>query len=392
MNQVRPKVVIIGAGASGRGHVGQLASESGYELVFLDKDRSLTDRLRAAGRYRVRLVGEPTRDVTIEQFAVYHLDEVEAFYREFREASFVFTAVRPANLKDVAAYLRPLMVRWLSQAGRDDYKNVLCCENMNNGSTAFKALLCDSLCAPLRRELEARVGFPDAMIARIVTTPTDPLELLGEDYSEWTAARGAFRGPELPLIKTLEIVDNHHAYLQRKLYIHNTGHATLGYLGHLKGYTYVHEAGSDPDIMAVTGRAIEESGWAIQKEHGFSETVMRDYRKLFTDKCACAELPDEIARVVRDPLRKLGPDERFFGPVRLMLKHGREPQYLLYGLCGALLADVPGDAASQTIRRTLERHGLKALLEELHVSVPAQLVQSIERLLPHVQEKFGRPA
>ncbi|GAF93102.1 unnamed protein product, partial [marine sediment metagenome] len=208
MGKAGPKVVIIGAGASGRGHVGQLAFESGYDLVFLDKDLRLTNVLRTAEVYTVRLIGEQTRDVTIDRFTVYHLDETEAFYREFCDASLVLTTVCPPNLSDVADYLRPLVLRWLSGAGAEDYKNILCCENMNNGSTAFKGLLSAGLSALLRDRLEAKIGFPDAMIARVVTAHEDPLLLLAEDYSEWTAARAAFRGPELPVIGTLRIVGN----------------------------------------------------------------------------------------------------------------------------------------------------------------------------------------
>lgn len=53
MPRMPKPVVIIGAGASGRGHMGQHARESGYELIFLEKDKTLVETLRKEGSYKV---------------------------------------------------------------------------------------------------------------------------------------------------------------------------------------------------------------------------------------------------------------------------------------------------------------------------------------------------
>jgi mannitol-1-phosphate 5-dehydrogenase len=257
---------------------------------------------------------------------------------------------------------------------------------MDRSSTVFKGMLLEGLSPELAGALDARVGFADTMIARVVAKPKDPLRLVGEEYSEWTADRKALRGPDVPAIKTLDFVDEQARYLQRKLYIHNTGHATLGYLGFIKGYTYIHEAARDPAILDATAKAIEESGWAIQKEHGFSEDVIRAYRQALLDKVPCAELPDEITRVVREPLRKLGPSERFFGPVGLLLKHGCEPDHVLRGLCAALLADVPGDSESARLRQLLQEGGVRRVLQAVEVHLPDEVVRKIESLLPAVRQ------
>lgn len=348
-------VLIVGAGASGRGHMAQLAAESGYHVTFVDTDRRLVELLRARGAYEVRLVSAHPRTVTMRDFSIYSPEESDPVYHAFAHADLVFTAVCPENLEAAADELRPFFVRWLSHGGTDT-TNVLCCENMNHSTTAFRRFLEKGFPRELLPSLERRVGFADTMIARVVARPKDPLSLLGEEYSEWTADRSAIRGTE-PVVKTLELVDNQDRYLQRKLYIHNTGHATFGYLGFLKGYTYVHEAAQDPDIMAVCRKAIEESGWAIEKEHGFSADVIARYRDALTDKCVLPQLPDELTRVVRDPVRKLGPEERFFGPIGLLLRHGRRPDHLLFGVAAALIAPIEGDPASLALRDAMTRGG-----------------------------------
>ncbi|HUJ76100.1 MAG TPA: hypothetical protein VL359_14650 [bacterium] len=389
VDPARGTVVVVGAGATGRGHVAQLAVESGYRLVLLDKDRPLCDALKASGGYDVKLVSAHTRTVRISGYQVFHTSEKEAFYRAFREAGTVFTAVCPGNIPDAAAYLREPLARWLREAGPTEFKNVLCCENMDRSSTTLAAILKERFPRELLPELEARVGFADTMVARVVARPTDPLSLLGEEYSEWTADRTALRGPAHPAVRTLELVENQDRYLRRKLYIHNAGHATFGYLGFLKGYRFIHEAGQDAELSEICSRAIEESGWAIEKEYGFPADVIARYRSALTEKCASPELPDEILRVVREPARKLGRDERFFGPVALMLRHGRVPEYLLYGVCAALLSRIPADAQSARVQKLVRERGAACLPEIVGAPVDPRVLARVGTLLPEVQRRFG---
>jgi mannitol-1-phosphate 5-dehydrogenase len=382
-------VVVVGAGATGRGHVAQLAVESGYTLILLDKNKDLCSALRSAGAYSVRLVSAHTRTVIMKDFKIFHTSEKEAFYPFFRDSPLIFTAVCPGNLKEVAQFLRDLFIRWLGERGSDQFKNVLCCENMNHSTSTFRDFLTAGLPDSLRQSLEMYIGFPDTMVARVVARPSDPLSLLGEEYSEWTSDRSAIRGPHFPSIKTLEFVEDQAAYLRRKLYIHNTGHATFGYLGFLAGYTYIHEAAQDPGIMAICEKAIEESGWAIEREYGFSAEAIRKYRLALTEKCVSAELPDEILRVVREPARKLGAEERFLGPIGLMLKHGRQPEYLLWGVCAALLSRIPGDEQSGRIASLMAEKGAACIAEIAGGPVAPQVLSRLESLLPVVRKRFG---
>jgi mannitol-1-phosphate/altronate dehydrogenase len=56
-NAMAEKIVVFGAGATGRGHVGLLAWQAGFEVVFVDKKRELVDALARRGRYVVKLYG-----------------------------------------------------------------------------------------------------------------------------------------------------------------------------------------------------------------------------------------------------------------------------------------------------------------------------------------------
>ena len=58
--------------------------------------------------------------------------------------------------------------------------------------------------------------------------------------------------------------------LERKLFIHNTGHATCAYWALRKGCRFVHEGARDPQIIEQVRLAIGQSGSAVAAEHGFA--------------------------------------------------------------------------------------------------------------------------
>jgi mannitol-1-phosphate 5-dehydrogenase len=141
--------------------------------------------------------------------------------------------------------------------------------------------------------------------------------------------------------------------------------------------------------MDICKKVIEESGWAIEREHGFSAEVIAAYRAALTEKCVLPQLPDDLSRVVRDPVRKLGPEERFFGPISLMMHHGRQPRSILYPVAAALIADIPGDAASTALRSAMASGGVAAALQLCRARVPQSVIEGIEAVLPEVRARFA---
>ena len=59
------KAVMYGAGNIGRGFIGQLFSESGYEVAFIDVNREIIDQLNRDGQYPVGVLsGTGCREIT----------------------------------------------------------------------------------------------------------------------------------------------------------------------------------------------------------------------------------------------------------------------------------------------------------------------------------------
>jgi len=369
------KLVVIGAGMTGRGQVAQLAFESGWRLVFIDRDAPLVELLKRAGAYVVHLVGEKRRDVVINRFQTVHTTDTEGVCRAFTDADLVVTSVIAGNLPDVAQTAAVGLRARFERSARP--LDVICAENMPHSSTRLGQLLREA--APdVGERVGTSIGFPDSMIARVVPRAADLLSLYAENYNEWTADAKAFRAG-LPDIRGLECVDNQDARLERKLYIHNTGHAATAFWGLLAGHRYIHEAARDPSVAEAIRGAIRESAEAIRLEHGFPRDEIDAYRDALLPRLQDDALPDDLYRVARNPIRKLGSSERIFGPIALCLKHGVIPRHLARTAAAALLVRIPGDVEGDRLGEMVRREGpLGALRDILGDEVPGEISSIIE--------------
>ncbi len=125
---------------------------------------------------------------------------------------------------------------------------------------------------------------------------------------------------------------------EAKLYGHNAIHAMIAYLGDVKGYETIGEAGRDRWIMEIAKKAfLEESGGALIKKYGylgeplFTEKGYREYAEDLLIRMVNPHLNDTIERVGRDRPRKLGIEDRLFGTMILALDHDIVPVNLSIG-------------------------------------------------------------
>ncbi len=360
------KIVVFGAGATGRGHVGLLAWQAGFEIVFVEKNPELVELLRRSGTYRVRIFGETCQEISVSGYRVIHSEERQAIADEIAGSALVLTAVFDQNLADVAATIA-LAVKSCREKKRQQPLNCIACENMMDSSSALgrhvRSHLNDQ--ADLAY-FDTYFAFPDCMISRVVPRPEpDPLLILTEDYNEWTVDRKAFLGEKPRPLYALELVDNQTARLERKLFIHNGGHATCGYIGFHRGHRYIHEALKDALVVEHVLGALDELGGVIQHKWGFSLQEIKEYAADLGRRGNIAEMKDEILRVVRDPLRKLSPRERLVAPALYAVEFGLPHQWIVKAIVAALKYRHAGDTQSLQLAKRIENEGLDAVLQDV---------------------------
>ncbi|MBI4581615.1 MAG: mannitol-1-phosphate 5-dehydrogenase, partial [Planctomycetes bacterium] len=95
------RIVLFGAGATGRGHVGLLAWQAGFEMVFVDRKPELVQALIRAHRYTVKLFGGPRcQEIEVSGFWAYDHEQRRHIADAIVEAALVLTAVFDQNLAD----------------------------------------------------------------------------------------------------------------------------------------------------------------------------------------------------------------------------------------------------------------------------------------------------
>jgi mannitol-1-phosphate 5-dehydrogenase len=398
--QERSTAVIFGAGSVGRGFLGQLFSESGYEVVFVDIDKPLVEVLSRRGSYTLRLAGlEKVQDLTIGPVRAINGLHTERIATEVAKASLMATAVGARALGVIA---KPIAVglaqRW--EAGQATPLNVIVCENLHDAPDLLRGYVCEALPDALKPYVQERVGFVPAVIARMSPTPTseqraaDPALIVAEPYKVLPVDRQAFVG-DIPQVVGMEPVVPFTAYVERKLYLHNAAHAMLGYLGYRRGYVYGYEALDDPWVRPLLDQALDEARRALVAEHGFDPQTLQEHVQEILARLANRVLADPISRLARDPLRKLAPGDRLVGAARLAERHGIRPQGLAWGIAAALAYDDPDDTHAVELQTRLAREGLNGILHhvcDIEEGEPlAGLVRSRYRILREEHQWQGMP-
>ena len=132
------------------------------------------------------------------------------------------------------------------------------------------------------------------------------------------------------------------------LYVNNESHALAPYLANLLGFTRIYQLRQRPDLLRFVETAlVEESGAALIARYAgvdplFTPAGFADYARDLLARMVNPYVCDTVARVGRDPLRKLGWDDRLVGAMRRALQVGVEPWRYAWGAAAALdWLDVP---------------------------------------------------
>ena len=345
------KAVHFGAGNIGRGFVGLLLHDGGYELVFSDVAASLVDAINATSSYTVHEVGEGGTDRVVTGYrAINSATDPQDVIDEIATADVVTTAVGPTILKFVAPHILAGL------ALRDPALpplQVMACENAI-GATDL-----------LREEIRAQAGeawdavanravFANTAVDRIVPAqaPGAGVDVTVEPFFEWAIERGPF-GDNPPHIPGAHFVDDLAPYIERKLFTVNTGHATTAYFGAQAGIEKISDALADPAIAAKVAATLEETSALLEAVHGLDAAELAAYRATILRRFANPALPDTVGRVGRQPLRKLSRHERFVGPAAAAAERGLATSALVAAMAAALEFDEPEDEQSVELQRRL---------------------------------------
>ncbi|UYQ76546.1 mannitol-1-phosphate 5-dehydrogenase [Glutamicibacter sp. JL.03c] len=346
------KAVHFGAGNIGRGFVGLLLHEAGYEIVFADVAAELIDSLTAADSYTVHEVGQEGQDKVVTGFSALNSGTQQTeLIEQIATADLVTTAVGPHILKFVApAIAQGLVQRSPSLAPL----HVMACENAINATDILQQEI-QSAWEGSENDLAVRATFANTAVDRIVPAqaPGQNLDVTVETFYEWVIDRTPFRGNE-PAIPGATFVDELLPYIERKLFTVNTGHASAAYFGAAAGIEKISDAMADEQISQKVNTVLQETKALLVTKHGLDPIAQEAYVQKILTRFTNPHLPDTVGRVGRAPLRKLSRHERFIGPAADLAERGMETEALEEAIAAALRFNAPEDEEAATLHKILE--------------------------------------
>jgi len=371
---LKGQAVHFGAGSIGRGFLGQIYSESGYHTTFIDVVPSVVDALNERGNYPLHIVSDTGVKTThITDVSAVSGASLENAAAALARADIASTAVGLHALPHIAPVIARAVELRFEKEGAVPL-DILICENLKDGEAHVRGLVAGHLAPSLLETLETHVGFVEASIGRMVPVITpeqraeDTLAVWVEPYCELPVDARGFRGP-IPPLKNLKPSSDFGAYVERKLFVHNLTHAATAYLGHLRGYAYVYEAIRDDTVRARVEAAGRETCRALVKKHGMDAASLDAHLQDLLFRYHNRALADPIARVGRDPVRKLGPDDRLIGAMRLCRSQNIVPLAVAIAAAAAMLYDNPEDEAAVQVQALLHEGGVDAVLHKIcHLS------------------------
>lgn len=349
------KAVMYGGGNIGRGFIGALLSQSGYQVTFIDIAAPVIKALQERNSYPVRYVdSNGYQDVWIRNVTAVDGNDTQAVADAIAECDIMATAVGARVLRSIVPNLiSGLRKRWASQKGP---LNILICENLMDANAVLEGMLKEHLTKEECALFDQSVGLVEASIGRMVPVQTpemqdgDPMRVCVERYGYLPVDKAAFKG-DIPAIHDLVPDAPFDFYIKRKLYVHNLGHAICAYLGDLQQIQYIWQAIDDPDIRIVVQNAMLESAMALSKKYNIAYESLQMHINNLLWRFTNAALKDTCQRVGNDPGRKLGPEDRLIGAAKLALQQGITPSYIALGAAAGIFRYLKEQNAAQSTRQ-----------------------------------------
>lgn len=358
------KAVQFGAGNIGRGFIGALLSQSGYQVVFADVVEAVIDKINEDKTYTVHIMDVECEDQKLDNICGVNSTKPEAV-DEIAAADIVTTAVGLVILPRIAPTIAKAIEKRM-EMGVKEPMNMIACENAIRGTSQLKKAVYENLSDAGRAFADEYVGFPDCAVDRIVPPVKSEnfIDVVVERYYEWDVEKSGFKG-EIPEITGMTLVDDLMAYIERKLFTLNTGHCITAYLGTLRGIPTIDKAIADEEIYGIVSEAMKESGDGLIKKYGFDAEMHAAYIKKIISRFKNPYLQDDVTRVGREPLRKLSPTDRLIKPLMTATGYGFPVDHLLVGVGAALHYNNPEDKQSVELQEKIAEKGVRAAAAEI---------------------------
>lgn len=316
------KIVIFGAGKIGRSFLGQLFSAGGYEVVFVDIASPVINELNRRKEYEVVIKSDIDETILVKNVRGINAANKQQVKSEIGNATILAVSVGINVLPDIFPLIADGLIERY-QINKASAIDIIIAENMLNASHYFREQLMKYL--PNNFPIDHFIGLVETSIGKMVPIvpvklgEKDILKVFAESYNTLILDQKAFKNP-IPAIKGLAPKKNINAWVDRKLFIHNLGHAATAYWGYYYNplLHYIWEPLEIPQVYNKVKNAMLQAAVLLVNKYPDEFTMhdleihINDLLQRFKNKA----LADTIYRVGCDLKRKLGPNDRLAGAIK----------------------------------------------------------------------------
>lgn len=380
------KAVHFGAGSIGLGLMGERLHESGYHITFLDVNEDIVQQLNRERGYDLFLINHSLEKVRINNVdAVNSISDTDRAIEKIIDCDLLTTSVWAGNLSKISTTIaRGLERRFEKKKTRLE---ILACENAIFASNILKeevkkvTILSDD-------QLDQVATFVNTAIARMVIDSTSngmKSVNIADDF-EIDIAINELNDKSILPIKGADYTDNLGAFIERKLFIVNSAHCIAGYLGVLSGKKYVRECFENPVLCAEIRKGMLEAANYIALQHGFSMDSLHKFIDKTINRYVTPGVFDDLTRVCRSPIRKVGKNDRLVLPIRGCEEKGLENTVLCKGLAAAYAYDYKDDKESCELQEFIRENGIEEAIKKYSEISETELLNKIIKIYQLLKE------
>ena len=370
--------VHFGAGNIGRGFIGNLLNESGYEVCFVDVNSDMIDRINSDKSYLVQLLNDEKEIKKISPVsALNSKTQKDEIIDRIVSADLITTSVGVNNLVHIAPVLAEGLIKRIQQMRPK--VDVIANENAINATSILKNEILKLLTEAEKELLNKHVGFPNSAIDRqALSVDIDGKEVaVVEPYFEWVINQTEALSDKILMIKGATYVSDMNPYIERKLYSVNAGHATAAYIGFLAGKKTVQDSLAVDKIRTFVKNTMSETAQYLIKEYNMSAEDMNSYIEKTIQRHGNTSISDSVLRVGRSPIRKLGYDERLVAPARKLFEMKMPVKYITKVIAAAFSFYDVEDEESVEIQEYIKQNGIEEAVKHFTKLTNNELIKLI---------------
>lgn len=359
--------VQFGAGAIGRGLLGDLLGESGYNIIFIDTDPEIVNQINSTNSFDLLEMKDNNIKTIKNSKAINILENEKEVIEAVAKADIVTTSVGVNNLPNIATTIgKGILLR--SRSEKSNKVDVLAFENAHMASNLLKKLILEKLPKLDKTVLDSNASFANTVTDRSVMNKTKDgksIIMVGDTF-EASIAQDELSDPTSEPIKYGDYTNKIGLYVDRKFFIVNGGHCIAAYLGSNKGYNYMWQSFTDDEIFLDVKKAMEEIGDMLSIKYEIEKVKMDEYIKFILDRYVETSRVngDEIVRVGRNLIQKINKKDRLIMPALQIEAMNKPLSHLAKGIASAYLYDLKIDKQSQQVQAYIEEYGIDKAVNE----------------------------